>query len=118
MSTSRFFTLKEARLSNNCPECYANDSIELTFKQKFIENAFYKAIANEVTTEMHCHNCNTQIFPIQWTDDIERVVDYQNRAVQPKPKSIKLKTLAWVVVLITLLLLVGVILFSAGIISF
>ncbi|EDP71108.1 hypothetical protein FBALC1_01452 [Flavobacteriales bacterium ALC-1] len=118
MSSSRFFTLKEARLSNNCPECYSNDGIELTFKQKFIENAFYKAITNEVVNEMHCMNCNTQIFPIQWTDDIERVVEYQKRALQPKPKSIKLKPLAWVIIIVDLLLLVGIVLFSTGVISF
>ena len=117
MSSSRFFTLKEARLSNNCPECYSNDGIELTFKQKFIENAFYKAITAEVINEMYCQNCNTQIFPIQWTDDIESVVDYQKRALQPKPKSIKLKPLAWVIIIVDLLLLVGIILFSTGVIA-
>ncbi|WP_400076243.1 hypothetical protein [Winogradskyella sp. R77965] len=118
MSSSRFFTLKEARLSNNCPECYSNDGIELTFKQKFTENAFYKAITADVINEMHCINCDTQIFPIQWTDDIESVVDYQKRALQPKPKSVKLKPLAWLVIIIDLLLLIGIILYSTGVISF
>lgn len=118
MSSSRFFTLKEARLSNNCPECYSNDGLELNFKQKFIENALYKAITTEVINEMHCHNCNSQIFPIQWTDDIERVVDYQKRALQPKPKSIKLKSLAWILIVLDLLLLIVIILFATRAISF
>jgi hypothetical protein len=118
MSSSRFFTLKEARLSNNCPECYSNDGIELTFKQKLTENIFYKAITADVISEMYCINCDSQIFPIQWTDDIESVVEYQKRALQPKAKSIKLKPLAWLVIVIDIILLVGIILFSIGVISF
>lgn len=118
MGSSRFFTLKEARLSNNCPECYSNDSLELTFKQKLSENIFYKAITADIKSQMQCHNCNTQIFPVRWTDDIERVVDYQKRAVQPKPKSFKLKPLAWAFIAFDLLLLVSIILFATGIVSF
>ena len=40
----KFFTLKEVKLNNNCPECYSNNGLQLTFKQQFVENAFYKAI--------------------------------------------------------------------------
>ncbi|MBC3845508.1 hypothetical protein H8K90_03865 [Winogradskyella echinorum] len=118
MSSSRYFTLKETRISNNCPECYSNDGIELTFKQKLTENSFYKAITADIINEMQCINCNTEIFPIQWTDDIESVVEYQKRALQPKPKSIKLKPLAWLIIIVDVLLLVGIILFSTGVLSF
>lgn len=118
MSSTKFFTLKEARLNNNCPECYSNDGLQLTFKQKFTENAFYKAITKETSHEMHCTTCNTEIFPVRWTDDIERVVAYQQRAVQPKSKSIKLKPLAWVIIFLDLLILAGIILLVTGVISF
>jgi len=118
MSTTKFFTLKEVNLNNNCPECYSNSGLKLTFKQKIIETILYKSITTETTNEMHCLNCNTDIFPVRWTDDIERVVEYHKRAIQPKSKSVKLKPLAWILILIDLLLLVGIILFATGVISF
>lgn len=118
MGSSKFFTLKEARLSNNCPECYSNDGLEITFKQKFIENAFYKAISADMINEMYCYNCNTPIFPIQWTNDIESVVAYQNRALEPKPKSLKLKSKAWFLIVFVLILAIVIILFTTEVISF
>ncbi|MBC2844293.1 hypothetical protein [Winogradskyella flava] len=118
MATYKYFTLKEARLSNNCPECYSNDGLEITFKQKFVENAFYKAISKEIVSEIHCYNCNTSIFPVRWTDDIESVVAYQKRAIEPRPKSIKLKPLAWVVIVLDLLIVAAIILAVTGVISF
>ncbi|WP_033959866.1 hypothetical protein [Psychroserpens jangbogonensis] len=118
MKLQQHFTLKEVQLNNNCPECYSNDGLELTFKQKFVENLFYKAITQDTVHEMRCNTCDTDIFPVRWTDDIEQVVEYQKRAVTPKPKSLKLKKAGWVFVIIDLLLLVAVILFSTGILSF
>lgn len=117
MSSSRFFTLKEARISNNCPECYSNDSLELTFKQKLTETNFYKAITDELTSELHCLNCEVQIFPISWTDDIEQVVDYNKRALNMKPKSLKLKSRAWILIALCITILTIVILFTLGVIS-
>ncbi|WP_299225438.1 hypothetical protein [uncultured Psychroserpens sp.] len=118
MKKQQYFTLKEVRLNNNCPECYSNEGLELTFKQKFVENAFYKAITEETKNEMYCHTCHTTIFPVRWTDDIEQVVAYQERAINPKPKSLKLKQLAWVVILLDAILLVVILLFITGILSF
>ena len=118
MGNSKFFTLKEARLSNNCPECYSNEGLEITFKQKFIENTFYKAIINETCLAMHCYNCNTSIFPVQWTDDIERVVAYQQRAIKPKPKSLKLKPLTWIFIATAKAIVAIIILIGLGVISF
>ncbi|WP_411767203.1 hypothetical protein [Winogradskyella sp. A3E31] len=116
MGTSKYFTLKEARLNNNCPECYSSEGLQLVFRQKFVENAFYKAVTLDTIKEMHCTNCNMEIFPVRWTDDIEQVVAYQTRAVNPKPKSIKLKTLTWILIVVDLILLVGIILYATGVI--
>lgn len=118
MATSQFFTLKELKLNNNCPECFSNDALQLTYKQKFTETIFFKAITNKTTTQMQCNKCNTQIFPVRWTEDIESVIAYQNRALEPKPKSIKLKPLAWFLIVSALILAVGLILYATGIISF
>ncbi len=118
MSSSKFFTLKEARISNNCPECYSNDSLELSFKQELTETTFYKAITNETTSEINCLNCNMQIFPIRWTDAIEQVVDYHKRAIKTKPTSVKLKPIAWVLIVFSAMVLITLVLFGTGIISF
>ncbi len=117
MGSSKYFTLKEAKLNNNCPECYSTDGLQITFKQKFTENTFYKAITNDTLYDIHCYNCDTPIYPIQWTDDIDRVVDYQKRAIQPKSKSIKLKPLAWIIILLDLIIVVFILLVAMGIIS-
>lgn len=93
----QFFTLKTVELNNNCPECYSQEGLLLTFKQGFVENRFYRAISKDLKTSMCCNTCNSEIFPVQWTDDIERVYDYQTRATSPKPSGIKLKTITWVI---------------------
>ena len=103
----RFFTLREVELNNNCPECYSQDGLQLTFKQKFIENSFYKAISKETSHSLFCNICKTMIFPVRWTEDIERVFDYQQRATPPKTESLKLKTLSWI--LITLVIVSAII---------
>jgi len=117
MSSSRFFTLKEARISNNCPECYSNDSLELTFKQKLIETKFYKAITTDTASEIRCLNCEVQIFPIRWTDEIEQVVNYHKRGLKTKSKSIRLKPIAWFLVAFIVVAIIIVVLFATGVIS-
>jgi len=117
MSSSRFFTLKEARIGNNCPECYSNDSLELTFKQKLIETKFYKAITDKIVSEIRCLNCEIEIFPIRWTDEIEQVVDYHKRGLRIKAKSTKLKPIVWILFGSGVTVLSAIILFVTGIIS-
>ena len=115
MSSSRFFTLKEARISNNCPECYSNDSLQLTFKQKLTETKFYKAITDETVSEICCLNCEMQIFPIRWTDEIEQVVNYNKRALKMKPKSVKLKPISWAIIAFTSVIVIAFFLLAVGI---
>ena len=118
MNSKQYFTLKEVQLNNNCPECYSSEGLELTFKQRFVETVFYKAISEDTIEEMHCNTCNTDIFPVRWTNDIEQVVAYQQRAVQPKSKSFKLKKLAWIFIAIDFVILVVILLFVLGILKF
>jgi len=109
-----FFTLKEFRLNNHCPECYSNEGLVLTFKQKFTENALYKAITGETIHTLSCDNCNTEIFPVRWTDDIEQVVEYHIRATTPKSQSLKLKKMAWLLIVIIALIILGGVYFGMG----
>ena len=92
----QLITIKEVSLNNNCPECYSTEGLVLTFKQKFKETQFYKSITNDVVEELVCTKCDSTIYPVSWTDDIERVYAYQKKAFTPKPSSIKLKRLAWI----------------------
>lgn len=102
--TEKLITIKSVKLNNHCPECYSKDGLQITFKQRFIETAFYKSVTQEVSTEMDCTVCNTPIYPARWTDDIERVYSYQMKAFKPKKASKKFKGLFW-----GILILVGMI---------
>jgi len=110
-----FFTIKEVKLNNNCPECYSQEDLQLTFKQKITENSFYKAVTNETVHSLHCNKCNTEIFPARWTDEIDQVVDYHIRATNPKPKAVKLKKTTWIIILAVIVILLGIVLFKAGV---
>lgn len=112
---NKYFTLSEVELNNNCPECYSRDGLQLTFKQRFVENFFYKAISSETVHSLFCKVCETMIFPARWTDDIDRVFEYQQRASPPKPTSFKLKTSSWILILVLVALLVATILFFLGV---
>ncbi|MGJ8591844.1 MAG: hypothetical protein ACSHXF_04815 [Aquaticitalea sp.] len=102
----KFFTVKEVTLHNHCPECYSNSGLQLTFKQRFVENALYKAISTDVKTTMVCQTCGTEIFPGRWTDDLEQIVEYQNRAFVAKSATFKLKQLTWILLIVAIILIV------------
>lgn len=111
----KYFTLREVELNNNCPECYSRDGLQLTFKQRFIENFFYKAISTETSHSLFCKVCKTAIFPARWTDDLERVFEYQQRASPPKSASFKLKPVSWILIVATAVLLIAAIVLFSGI---
>jgi hypothetical protein len=117
MKKQNYFTLKEVQLNNNCPECYSNKGLVLTFKQRLVENDFYKAITEERINEMHCNTCNTDIYPARWTNEIERVVAYQRRAIQPRLKSLKLKKLSWILIVVNAVILIIMLLFVIGVLK-
>ena len=95
MKKETFIPVKTVVLKNNCPECFNNEALKLTFKQKTTESRFTKSVTSEIQSEIYCDNCNTQIYPERWTDDIERVFDYQTKAFEPKPTSRIYKKLFW-----------------------
>jgi hypothetical protein len=95
---THFITIKEVALKNNCPECYSNEGLRLTFKQKFIESYFYKSLTTETSHILSCKTCHTTIYPVSWTEDIERVFKYHQRAYNPKKASFKLNKKAWTLI--------------------
>ena len=108
--SKKLITIKEVALKNNCPECYSNVGLVLTFKQKLKETQLYKSVTNEVIEELTCTKCDTTIYPVSWTDDIERVYEYQKKAFTPKKTSLKLKRLAWILFIVIDLITIGIIL--------
>ena len=94
----KLIDVKEVTLNNNCPECYSKNGLHLIFKQKIKETQFYKSITSEISHEITCENCNSVIYPVQWTDDIDRVFEYQKKALTPKKDSTYLKKTSWIAI--------------------
>jgi|TARA_Y100001968_G_C19170108_1_gene625195 hypothetical protein len=105
MAKEKNLVLKEADITNNCPECY-NQELKLTFFQKHTYNALYHRTTNEVTHEIKCKKCDSVIYPVNWTPDIERVFDYYNKLVSPDRPSVRFTTLFFII-LILMIALVG-----------
>ncbi len=104
----KFIEFKALVLKNNCPQCYSTDGLRLTFKQKVVETALYKSITSEIQDELACKTCNSIIYPVQWTDDIERVVDYQKKALSPKKPSTYLKKATWLIIAAVILAIIAI----------
>ncbi|RDY59535.1 hypothetical protein [Flagellimonas nanhaiensis] len=105
MATEKKIAIKEAEITNNCPACF-NQELELTFYQKHTFNAFFHRTTSEVTHEIKCKKCHSIIYPVDWTQDIERVFDYYNKLVSPDKPSVRF-TLLFFILLIVVLGLIG-----------
>ena len=98
--SEKFITVKEVVLKNNCPECFSKDGLRLAFKQKFLETLLYTSVTKKINYNIACEICNTTIYPVQWTDDIERVFEYHQKVFVPKKASTALKKLSWFAILV------------------
>ena len=96
--SEKLINIKNVALKNNCPECFSKDGLRLTFKQKIKETKFYRSVTSEISHEIMCKTCNSIIYPVQWTDDIDRVFEYQKKAFTPKKASIYLKKTSWIAI--------------------
>ena len=103
MAKEKKLVLKEADITNNCPKCY-NQELKLTFYQKHTFNAFYHRTTNEVTHEIKCKKCDSTIYPVDWTPDIERVFDYYNKLVTADRPAVRFTTLFFIVLVLLLCL--------------
>jgi len=90
-------TVKEVSLNNNCPECYGKGGLILIFKQKVKESQFIKSITSEITNDIQCKKCNSNIYPERWTEDIDRIVEYQQKAFTPMTASTYVKKMSWII---------------------
>lgn len=115
MAKEQLDIINEADLTNNCPECY-NQKLKLTFFQKHLISRFYNRTTSEVTQEIKCLTCGSVIFPVSWTEDIERSFEYFQKLTTPEPSRIRLSKLSlWLIALAVLILGVLAYLYFSGI---
>ena len=98
-------TIHTAKLTNNCPICYATDGLESKFNQIIKETPFYKKAATETNDSLYCHTCNQTIYPVDWNEDIERVYDYNKKLAVTESKGYTLKALAYWFIFVDVLIL-------------
>ena len=117
MATEKLVVIKEAELTNNCPECF-NQDLKLTFYQKHRYGKLSHRTTAEVSSQVICNKCGSDIYPSKWTDDIERIYEYYQKMVTPEKASLKFTTLFYVLVFLLLAVVAATAyLFSEGIIS-
>ena len=83
MAKEKLKVIKQADITNNCPECF-NQDMTLSFYQKHLYRRFYHKITNEIQHQIKCNKCESLIYPVKWTDDIERIFDYYQKTVVPE----------------------------------
>lgn len=99
-------TFYRAPIKNNCPECFSTSGLELLFKQEWEDSSLYKKATDNITEVLQCHHCKAQIYPVNWTEDIERVYAYHLKLAE-KDRYFKLKPLALGLIALGLLIVAG-----------
>lgn len=116
MAKEELEVIKEADLTNNCPECF-NQDMKVTFYQKHKYGKLFHRTTNEVSHQIKCNKCNSIIYPVKWTEDIERTFDYYQKMAVPKRAGIRFNTLFYVVILLLVTLVgAGVYIYLQGVI--
>lgn len=114
MTKEKRIVIQEAELTNNCPECF-NQDLSLKFFQKHSYGKLYHRTTGEVTHEIRCNKCNSIIYPVKWTEDIERSIDYYRKIVVPSRASIRFTTLFFAILVILICIAAaGVYMFLEG----
>ena len=99
MGKESYEVIREAALNNNCPECF-NQDLTLRFSQRHVRGKFYHRTCSEVRQELQCNTCRNTIYPVRWTEDIERSVAYYEKAVEPARPSIRFSPLFYALTLL------------------
>lgn len=114
MAVEKQVVIKEAMLNNNCPECF-NQNLKLTFFQKHTYGSFFHKTTGDLSHKLVCNTCHSTIYPVSWTEDIERMFTYYQKTAVPAQKSSKPTLLFYIVMLVALGLVAGgIYLFISG----
>ena len=108
MAKEELVVIKEAEITNNCPECF-NQNMKISFFQKHKHTRLYHRITNEVTHKIVCNTCQSYIYPVKWTDDIERIFDYYQKMVEPEKGRIRFSGLFYGLIVFFIVLVAAVI---------
>ena len=106
MARRELYPLSRHSITNNCPECF-NQDLTITFFQTHLRGALIDRVTSEVTQELRCNTCNTVIYPVSWTDDIERSVGYFRKALDPEKTRTRFRPLFYILTLLGILLVGG-----------
>ena len=118
MAKEKLVVIQEATLNNNCPECF-NQDLKLTFFQKHTYGRFFHKTTPEVSNKLVCNKCKSSIYPVSWTEDIERMFNYYQKTIVPEKKSSKPTVFFFVSMLLMIALIAGAIyIFLLGPIEF
>jgi|SRR5690554_6072716 len=101
-------TLHTARLKNNCPTCFGTNGLELTFTQNEKENSLVHKPNSKIDEALFCHNCKNPMYPVNWTEDIERVYDYNRKIAETKRQYPKVKPLFYFLIFTAMVLVAAI----------
>lgn len=104
--------IHKTALKSNCPECYTTEGLTLEFYQPYVNNSWFKRFLNELSAKMHCTKCETEIFPVSWTPDIERLYEYHKKSTKMRASRYYWKTLTLVVAGLVIALVVIAVVFA------
>ncbi len=117
MAKETLEVIKEASMTNNCPECF-NQDLTLFFYQRHLYSKLYHRTTSEVRHQINCNTCGSVIYPVKWTEDIERIFDYYQKTVEPQRTKIRFTGLFYGILLGVAILIAGLFyLYSQGIIQ-
>lgn len=108
MAKEELVVIKESNITNNCPECF-NQDLTLTFYQKHTYGSLFHKTTDEVSHKLVCNTCHCHIYPVSWTEDIERLFNYYKKMAIPAPKTSTPTTLFYVLMLLGIALIAGII---------
>ncbi len=83
--------------------------MEFTFTQTEKETLFFKKPATEIDNRLHCHTCKNDIYPVSWTEDIERVFDYNKKIAETNKQYLKVKPLFYILVIVAIVLVAAIV---------
>lgn len=107
MAKEKLIVIKEATMNNNCPECF-NQDLKLTFFQKHTYGGLFHKTTGELSHTLVCNTCHTNIYPVSWTEDIERMFSYYQKTAIPAEKSSTPTFLFYILMLVIIAVVAGV----------
>jgi hypothetical protein len=108
MAKEKLIVIKKTALNNNCPECF-NQDLNLTFYQKHTYGSLFHKTTGDLSHKLICNTCHSTIYPVSWTEDIERMFKYYQKTAIPAKKSSKPTLLFYALFLVVLALVAGIV---------